>query len=122
MPRHQTLRAVVDWSWDLLDDAERALWRRFSVFTGGATLEAAEQVCSGSGLRADQILDLLTALADKSLLTVRHDPPRYRMLEIIRAYGQERLAEAGEQEEVREAHAQYFTRLAEASQDHLLST
>ena len=120
MPRHQTLRAVVDWSWDLLDDAERALWRRFSVFTGGATLEAAEQVCSGSGLPAARVLDLLTALAEKSLLTVRHDPPRYRMLEIIRAYGQERLAEAGEQEEVREAHAQYFTRLAEASQDHLL--
>jgi len=120
MPRHQTLRAVVDWSWDLLDDAERALWRRFSVFAGGATLEAAEQVCSGSGVRADQILDLLTALADKSLLVVRHDPPRYRMLEIIRAYGQERLAEAGESQEVREAHAQYFTRLAEAGQYHLL--
>jgi tetratricopeptide (TPR) repeat protein len=120
MPRHQTLRAVVDWSWDLLDDAERTLWRRFSVFTGGATLEAAEQVCSGSGLPADRVLDLLTALAEKSLLTVRHDPPRYWMLEIIRAYGQERLAEAGEQDEVREAHAQYFTRLAEASQEHLL--
>src|SRR5580693_815405 len=87
MPRHQTLRAVVDWSWDLLDDAERALWRRFSVFTGGATLEAAEQVCSGSGLPAARVLDLLTALAEKSLLTVRHDPPRYWMLEIIRAYG-----------------------------------
>lgn len=70
MPRHQTLRAVVDWSWDLLDDAERALWRRFSVFAGGATLEAAEQVCSGSGLPAARVLDLLTALADKSLLTV----------------------------------------------------
>jgi hypothetical protein len=120
MPRHQTLRAVVDWSWDLLDDAERALWRRFSVFAGGATLEAAEQVCSGSGVPAARVLDLLTALAEKSLLTVRHDPPRYRMLEIIRAYGQERLAEAEEQEEVREAHVQYFTRLAEASQDHLL--
>jgi len=120
MPRHQTLRAVVDWSWDLLDDAERALWRRFSVFAGGATLEAAEQVCSGSGLPAARVLDLLTALAEKSLLTVRHDPPRYLMLEIIRAYGQERLAEAGESDEVREAHAQYFTRLAEASQDHLL--
>jgi predicted ATPase/DNA-binding SARP family transcriptional activator len=115
MPRHQTLRAVVDWSWDLLDDAERAVWRRFSVFTGGATLEAAEQVCAGSGLRADQVLDLLTALADKSLLIVRHDPPRYQMLEIIRAYGRERLAEAGERDQVRAAHAQYFTRLAEAS-------
>jgi hypothetical protein len=129
MPRHQTLRAVVDWSWDLLDEAERALWRRFSVFAGGATLEAAEQVCSGSGLRQDQVLDLLTALADKSLLTVRHGPdgrpdgggePRYLMLEIIRAYGQERLAEAGERDMLRQAHTRYFTRLAEASQDHLL--
>jgi len=135
MPRHQTLRAVVDWSWDLLDDAERALWRRFSVFTGGATLEAAEQVCadpaisegtiSDGALRAEGILDLLTALADKSLLTVRYGPdgpedPRYRMLEIIRAYGQERLAEAGERDELRAAHARYFTGLAEASQEHLL--
>ena len=130
LPRHQTLRAVVDWSWDLLDEAERALWRRFSVFAGGATLEEAEQVCadpaiSPAGLRPDQILDLLTALADKSLLTVRHGPdgskePRYRMLEIIRAYGQERLAEAGERDELRAAHARYFTGLAEASQDYLL--
>ena len=119
VPRHQTLRAVVDWSWDLLDEDERAVWRRFAVFTGGATLEAAEQVCSGSGIRADQVLDLLTALADKSLLTVRHDPPRYGMLEIIRAYGLERLAEAGERDELRQAHAQYFLRLADASQEHL---
>ena len=120
MPRHQTLRAVVDWSWDLLDDAERALWRRFSVFTGGATLEAAEQVCSGPDLDG-QVLDLVTALADKSLLTVRHGPagPRYRMLEIIRAYGQERLAEAGERDELRQAHARYFTALAETGQAHL---
>ena len=145
LPRHQTLRAVVDWSWDLLDDAERALWRRFSVFTGGATLEAAEQVCSGDGIRADQVLDLLTALADKSLLAVRHVPSRgglgpppqaarpagssppastvgarYRMLEIIRAYGQERLAEAGERDELRQAHAQYYLRLARAGEDHLI--
>jgi predicted ATPase/DNA-binding SARP family transcriptional activator len=119
VPRHQTLRAVVDWSWDLLDDAERAVWRRFSVFTGGATLEAAEQVCSGSGIRADQVLDLLTALADKSLLITQDDPPRYRMLEIIKAYGRERLAEAGEQDEVRRAHAQYFRQLADRSQEHL---
>jgi predicted ATPase/DNA-binding SARP family transcriptional activator len=121
MPRHQTLRAVVDWSWELLGEPERALWRRFSVFAGGATLDAAEQVCAGSGVRAGEILDLLSALADKSLLTVRHSTsgPRYRMLEIIRAYGQERLAEAGERDAVREAHALYFTGLAEESQDHL---
>jgi predicted ATPase/DNA-binding SARP family transcriptional activator len=122
MPRHQTLRAVVDWSWDLLDEAERLLWRRFSIFTGGATLEAVVQVCAGQGIGADQVLDLVTALTDKSLLTVRHEPDgaRYRMLEIIRAYGQERLAEAGERDEVRRAHAEYFTHLAEISRDYLL--
>ncbi|MGH3224434.1 MAG: ATP-binding protein, partial [Streptosporangiaceae bacterium] len=126
MPRHQTLRAVVDWSWDLLDDAERTLWRRFCVFTGGATLEAAEQVCAGpaagqAGLAVGQVLDLLTALADKSLITVRHGPDgaRYRMLEIIRAYGQERLAEAGERDALREAHARYFVGLAETSVHYL---
>jgi predicted ATPase/DNA-binding SARP family transcriptional activator len=115
LPRHQTLRAVVDWSWDLLDEEEQTLWRRFSVFTGGATLEAAERVAGAT-------LDLLTALADKSVLTVRRtaDGPRYWMLEIIRAYGQERLAEAGETEQLRAAHARYFLWLAEQSQRPLL--
>ena len=122
LPRHQTLRAVVGWSWDLLDDAERALWRRFSVFAGGATLEAVEQVCAGGPVAADQVLDLLTALVDKSLLTVRHPPegPRYRMLEIIRAYGRERLAEAAERDSLRAAHAGYFVELAELAQEYLL--
>jgi tetratricopeptide (TPR) repeat protein len=116
---------VVDWSWDLLDEAERALWRRFACLAGGASLEAAEYVCAGDGIAAHQILDLLTALADKSLLIVRHGPggtgaPRYRMLEIIKAYGLERLDQAGERDQVREAHAGYFTRLAEEGQDYLL--
>jgi predicted ATPase/DNA-binding SARP family transcriptional activator len=122
LPRHQTLRAVVSWSWDLLDEAERALWRRFSVFAGGATLAAAERVCSGGAVDSGQVLDLLTALMDKSLLTVRPGPdgPRYRMLEIIRAYGQERLAEAGEQDALRTVHTAYFAGLADLAQEHLL--
>ena len=125
LPRHQTLRAVVDWSWDLLEAAERTLWRRFAFFAGGASLEAAEQVCAGDGISSDQILDLLTALADKSLLVVRHGPdgpgePRYRMLEIIRAYGLERLDQAGEREQVRQAHVGYFIRRAEEGQHYLL--
>ncbi|MFY9927713.1 MAG: AAA family ATPase [Streptosporangiaceae bacterium] len=124
MPRHQTLRAVVDWSWELLDDAERMLWRRFSVFAGGATLEAAVQVCAGpgsGGLSSAQVEDLVTALADKSLLTVRRGPDgvRYRMLEIIRAYGAERLEGAGEAEALRQAHGRYFLQLAEDSEKHL---
>ena len=126
LPRHQTLRAVVDWSWDLLDDTERALLRRLSVFAGGATLEAAEQVCTGLGgpgppAAAADMLDLLTALADKSLVTVRQtqDGPRYRLLETIREYGRERLAEAGETEDLRRRHGAYFLTFAEEGQPHL---
>ncbi|MEV6109119.1 BTAD domain-containing putative transcriptional regulator [Streptomyces sp. NPDC051940] len=91
LPRQQTLRAVVDWSWDLLDDRERALLRRLSVFAGGWTLEAAEAVC-GDG---PEVLDLLGALVDKSLLVADTDGPevRYRMLETIHEYAVERAAE-----------------------------
>jgi predicted ATPase/DNA-binding SARP family transcriptional activator len=123
MPRHQTLRAVVDWSWDLLSDAERAVWRRFSVFTGGAGLAAAEEVCAGGPAPAADVLDLLTALVEKSLLTVRDEPdgPRYLMLEIIRAYGQERNAEAGEQDATRQAHAGFCRGLVSAARDELLA-
>ncbi|WP_067833266.1 ATP-binding protein, partial [Actinomadura kijaniata] len=123
LPRHQTLRAVVDWSWDLLAAPERALWRRLAVFPGGATLEAAEHVCAGGVLDRDEVLDVLTALVDKSLvvLTDTDAPhgPRYRMLETIRAYGLERLAEADEEERVRLAHAGYFAALAEEAEPHL---
>jgi predicted ATPase len=121
LPRHQTLRAVVDWSWDLLDETERALLRRLSVFTGGATLEAAEQVCATAPVAGDDVHDLLTALADKSLLTVRQtrDGPRYLQLETIREYGRERLAEAGEAEVLRRRHAGYFLRFAEEAQPYL---
>jgi predicted ATPase/DNA-binding SARP family transcriptional activator len=134
LPRHQTLRAVVEWSWDLLDDAERALWRRLSIFAGGATVESAEAICAGTpagagpvpggdaDLPATDILDVLTALVDKSLVVTVDDgdgEPRYRMLETIRAYGLERLIEAGEEERARRAHAGYFLRLAEAAEPEL---
>jgi predicted ATPase/DNA-binding SARP family transcriptional activator len=117
LPRHQTLRAVVDWSWDLLDDDERALLRGLSVFSGAATLEAVEQVCAGPGLPVDRVLDLLTALVDKSLVLLSGD--RYRLLETIKAYGRERLDEAGETERVRAAFVDWFTRFAEAAEPHL---
>ena len=117
LPRHQTLRAVVDWSWDLLDDDERALLRRLAVFSGGATLEAVEQVCAGAGLPADRVLDLLTALVDKSLVLLAGD--RYRLLETIKAYGRERLDEAGETDAVRAAFVDWFTRFGEAAEPHL---
>ncbi|WP_240506662.1 BTAD domain-containing putative transcriptional regulator [Thermoactinospora rubra] len=120
LPRHKTLRAVVDWSWDLLTEAERHVLRRLSVFSGGASLEAAERVCGGEELAGEQVLDVLTALIDKSLvLADGEDAPRYRMLETIREYAAHRLAEAGQAEPARRAHLAYFTELAETADPHL---
>jgi pentatricopeptide repeat protein len=118
LPRHQTLRAVIDWSWDLLLAKERGLLRRFAVFSGGATEEAAERVCADDALPAADIFDLLTTLADKSLLVAGE---RYRMLETIRGYALARLDEAGERDRIRAAHAAYFVDLAEHA-DPLLRT
>ena len=118
--RHQTLRAVVAWSWDLLTDEERHLAERLAVFAGGATQESAEDVCAGTGLPVDDVLDLLIALADKSLVqVVAGEPPRYRMLETIREYGVERLTDHGEVTGVRAAHAAHFLRLAETAEPRL---
>nr|WP_221308871.1 BTAD domain-containing putative transcriptional regulator [Nocardiopsis mwathae] len=120
LPRHRTLRAVVDWSWELLTDAERAVLRRLAVFSGGASLEAAERVCSGDGVEARQVLELLTTLTEKSLVVAEGDGvPRYRMLGTIREYAADRLAEAGESESARQAHLAFFTELAETAEPHL---
>jgi predicted ATPase/DNA-binding SARP family transcriptional activator len=120
LARHKTLRAVVDWSWDLLSEAERGVLRRLSVFSGGASLEAAERVCGGETFAGEHVLDVLTALIEKSLLVADGDDlPRYRMLDTIREYAAHRLAEAGESEPVRRAHLAYFVELAEAADPHL---
>lgn len=113
-PRHRTLRAVVEWSWDLLDDAERRLARRLTVFAGGATLEAAGRV---SGLPAAEFVDALSGLADKSFVELTGG--RYRMLETVRAFCAERLAEAGEADQLRRAHTAYFLEFAWTASDHL---
>ncbi|SFI90017.1 BTAD domain-containing putative transcriptional regulator [Amycolatopsis sacchari] len=110
-PRHQTLRAVVEWSWDLLDPAEQELLRRLSVFAGGATVESAV-VCGVS-----EVDDLLAGLVEKSLLEA--EDGRFRLLETIRAYGAERLAEAGERERFSRAHAEHFRSLARTADPHL---
>ncbi|GII64207.1 SARP family transcriptional regulator [Sphaerisporangium krabiense] len=110
-PRHRTLRAVVEWSWDLLDEDERTLARRLTVFSGGATVAAADRVC-GPGT-----VDLLASLADKSLVELVHG--RYRMLETIRAFCAERLAEAGEEKALRSAHLAYYLDLAETAEPFL---
>ena len=113
LPRHRTLRAVVEWSWDLLRDDERLLAERLAVFPAGATLTAAGVVCADDRLPADDIADLVLALVDKSLLTVIDGPTaRYRMLETIREYGVERLAERDEADAARAAHARFYAALA----------
>ena len=120
LPRHKTLRAVVDWSWELLTDAERMVLRRLAVFSGGASLDAAEQVCAGDGVEQEQVLELLTALTEKSLLLTEVDSaPRYRMTGTIREYARQRLAEAGESDLARHAHLAYFTDLSETAEPHL---
>ena len=121
LPRHQTLRAIVDWSWDLLDDAERTVLRRLSVFSGGATPAAAEPVCGPAG-DPGGLIDVIASLVDKSLVTATGEAEvRYRLLETVRAYAAERLAEAGEEEQVRAAHARYFLDLAEQGEPRLRS-
>ena len=120
LPQHRTLRAVVDWSWELLTDAERMVLRRLAVFSGGASLDAAEQVCGGDSVERREVLELLTALAEKSLLLTDQDSaPRYRMLDTIKEYARDRLAEAGESDLARHAHLAYFTGLAETADPHL---
>jgi predicted ATPase len=102
-PRHQTLRATLDWSQDLLSEQERVLFGGLSVFAGGWTLEAAEEVCSDEGIERDEVLDLLSRLVEKLLVVAEQqgDAMRYRMLEPVRQYGHERLLENGEAERVR---------------------
>ncbi|RSM35080.1 AfsR/SARP family transcriptional regulator [Amycolatopsis balhimycina DSM 5908] len=115
LPRHRTLRAVIDWSWELLADDERTVLRRLSVFSGGTGLEAAERVCGD-----DAVEDVLTALTEKSLVVADgEEAPRYRMLGTIKEYAEQRLTEAGEADSTRRAHLAYFTELAETAEPHL---
>ena len=148
LPRHQTLRAVVAWSWELLTEPERRLAERLSVFPGGVSAVTAEAICAGDdpdladAVPPSAVADLLAALADKSLLVVVGDSPdepglddqlagldgidrsrpRYRMLETLREYAGEQLVERGELPAMREAHAQYFCELAETAEPRLRSS
>ncbi|WP_369138977.1 BTAD domain-containing putative transcriptional regulator [Modestobacter versicolor] len=116
LPRHQTLRAVVEWSWDALDAREQAVARRLSVFTGGAALDAAEQVCADPLEAVGDVLDAITGLVEKSMLLAVDDGSggvRYRMLETIRAYAAEQLDAAGERAAVEAAQAAWCLRLVD---------
>ncbi|MEV1147072.1 BTAD domain-containing putative transcriptional regulator, partial [Micromonospora sp. NPDC049799] len=120
MPRHRTLRAVVTWSWDLLESDERRLAQRLAVFPGAVTPDSAARLCELSPAIGPAALDLLAALVDKSLLQRLDGPlPRYRMLETIREYGLERLAEEDEVGAARRAHAEYFLELSERAEPRL---
>jgi predicted ATPase/DNA-binding SARP family transcriptional activator/class 3 adenylate cyclase len=124
LPRHQTLRATIDWSYHLLTEVERVLLRRLSVFAGGWTLAAAEAVCAPEGVETWEVLDLLTSLVEKSLVLYeeRGGEGRYRLLETVRQYARDRLLEAGEAEAVQRRHRHWFLALAEAAAPELLGT
>jgi predicted ATPase/class 3 adenylate cyclase len=149
LPRQQTLRALIDWSYDLLSEPERVLLRCLSVFTGGWNLEAAEAVCSGEGIQEGEVLDLLSSLVEKSLVVYEgqegagsaegaSDPSgapkrqgqgsrseatqgggRYRLLETVRQYSRDRLLEAAAVETARERHRDFFLQLAERAETKL---
>ncbi|MFD0776412.1 ATP-binding protein, partial [Streptomonospora algeriensis] len=123
LPQHQTLQAVVDWSWELLDSAERTLLHRLSVFAGGATLDAVEHMWFPDADGGRDVWSVLFALVDKSLVSTdvadAGGAPRYRMLETVRAYGAQRLAESGEEPAVRRAHADYTLGLCSRADPHL---
>jgi non-specific serine/threonine protein kinase len=120
LPRQQTLRASIDWSYNLLDIAERVLLRRLSVFAGGWTLEAAEAVCSGADVDRDAVVDLLTHLVDKSLVEFDRKAGRYRLLETVRQYAHELLAACGESQDVRTRHLRHFVAFAEQARTQVI--
>ncbi|MFJ8814731.1 BTAD domain-containing putative transcriptional regulator [Amycolatopsis thermoflava] len=119
--RQRTLRAMIDWSWELLSTSEREVLRRLAVHAEGCGLEAAEEVCGGE---PGTVVDVLGRLVDRSLVVCEHGElgPRYRLLESVRAYSLERLAEAGETEPVRSRHARHYTALAERADPLLRRT
>ncbi len=124
-PRQRTLKETLDWSHELLTEDEKKLFGRLSVFAGGWTLEAAEVVGAGGGVEVDDILELLSGLMEKSLVVAEAigegDTVRYRMLEPIRQYAQEKLEERGESKDVRRRHATFFLALAEEAEPKLLT-
>jgi predicted ATPase/class 3 adenylate cyclase len=122
LPRQQTLRASIDWSFSLLDEREQFLFMRLSVFYGGWTLDAANMVCSFEGLDEYDVIDGLTKLVNKSLIIVESESGgsnRYRMLETIRQYAREKLLDSGEAGVVLDHHLDFFVHIAETAEPHL---
>lgn len=122
LERHQTLRATLDWSYNLLPDSEQVLFRRLSIFINGWTLEAAESVCSDELIQQEDVFEVLEQLVNKSLVVAENwqSETRYRMLETMRQYANEKLVEAGESEHLCDWHLDYYLELAETAEPHLL--
>ncbi|MFF9040562.1 ATP-binding protein [Streptomyces sp. NPDC014892] len=114
-PHQRTLRGLIDWSYELCTPAERLLWNRLSVFAGAFGLDAAEAVCAGDGIGREEVLDLLDRLVVQSVVlpTEHEGMPRYRLLETLRQYGRERLAESGEEQRTLRRHDTFYLALAE---------
>ncbi|WP_405923192.1 BTAD domain-containing putative transcriptional regulator [Streptomyces sp. NBC_00035] len=119
--RQQTLRAMIDWSWELLSAPERIVLRRLAVHSDGCDLAAAEAVCAGDGVTRDEVLDLVTRLVDRSFVVVVQGPtgPRYRLLESVAAYAMERLHEMQDLTAVRDRHLRHYLALAERAESRL---
>jgi predicted ATPase/DNA-binding CsgD family transcriptional regulator len=125
VPRHRTLKGTLEWSYELLSEDEKKLFRRLSVFAGGWTLEAAEAVGAGRGLEEGEVLDLLSGLVEKSLVMTRGSEQgdvRYRLLEPVRQYAREKLAESAETQAAKRAHAGHFLALAEEAEPELFGS
>jgi predicted ATPase/class 3 adenylate cyclase len=122
LPRQQTLQAAIDWSYNLLSEAEQVLLSRLSVFAGGWTLEAAEAVCAGESVKESEVMDLLSRLVYKSLVIAEElsGEKRYRFLETIRQYSRDKFVKSGEEENIRNRHLDFFLGLAERSEPRLL--
>ncbi|MGB8647339.1 MAG: tetratricopeptide repeat protein [Anaerolineae bacterium] len=121
LPRHQTLRATVEWSYELLSEPERLLFQRLEVFAGGWRLAAAEAICGDDRLPGERILECLSHLVEKSLVSVDPAAPgaRYRFLETIREYARDKLNDSGEANLVRARHLDFFLALVEEADPHL---
>ncbi len=124
LPHHQTLRATMDWSFNLLSEPEQVVFRRLSVFAGGCSLEAAEAVCAGGSVHGSEVLDLLARLVDRSLVIAEEqgEAVRYRLLDTVRRYGLERLLEAGQAAEVRRRHRDWYLAQAERAEPEFIGS
>ncbi len=121
LPRQQTLKALIDWSHDLLEKQEQILWRRMSVFVSGSTLESIEEICADEDISADNIIEMLTSLVEKSIVTFDSNTGHYKMLESIKYYGLNQLTESDEMEMLFDRHQKYFLSFLVSERDNLRS-